>query len=152
MREFVRRIIGCFKKKENMVEKMHKPLFGMSGDEDFYLHIKDCELNPTNGTAAIYARVATNENNGLQRQIEMLEKQAEFIGDVDCMIYSEVASGLAKTQDTRTELFRLMADIEAGLVTRVYIECRDRIARDHFFGRETERKLKELKVEVVEIL
>ena len=72
--------------------------------------------------------------------------QAEYY-----VVYSETVSGLSKGKKERAELYRLMADAEKGLIKRVYIKSRDRLARDFVFERETAEKLNNWGVELIEV-
>lgn len=67
-----------------------------------------CKIN-IEGRIAIYARVALNQNNNLEKQVDKIKK---MVG-VDCSnIYSEVAGGHDTTREGRKEWVRLLDDVE----------------------------------------
>lgn len=110
------------------------------------------DLIPLKSGVAIYARVANNQNNGLAMQIADVEKNAKQVGDVNCKIYSEVASGISRNRQERKELYRLMEDVKSGLIKRIYVKCRDRFARDIDFEIEIEGEVRKCGVELIEVL
>ena len=80
-----------------------------------------------------------------------LENEAELVGDTDITIYSEVSSGISKSESERKELYRLIRDAENGLIKRLYIKCRDRISRDFVFTMDIAKKLNSYGVELIEV-
>lgn len=155
MRDNIRKIIdwvkGLFTKPKREIVDI-KTLISILEEKELYKNLKSITLSPLKEGVAIYARVANNENNGLSKQVVMLEEEAELVGDMNCIIYSEVASGISKDEIERKELYRLISDAEAGFVKRVYIKCRDRFAKDFVFAREIAERLNNCGVEIIEVL
>lgn len=155
MRDTVRKLIEWIKElftKSKRESFDIKTMMSMFEEKDLYKNLRSTTLLPLNEGVAIYARVANNENDGLSKQVTMLEEEAELVGDMNCSIYSEVASGISKDEIERRELYRLISDAEAGDVKRVYIKCRDRFARDVIFAKEVAEKLISYGVEIIEVL
>ena len=119
--------------------------------EDVFKALRKTTLKPLSQGVAIYARVANNEDVGLAKQIMDLENEAELVGDTDITIYSEVSSGISKNESERSELYRLIRDAENGHIKRLYVKCRDRIARDFVFTREVAERLNSFGVELIEV-
>lgn len=130
---------------------MRETIFNLLSKDDLFVKLKQESLKPVTNGAAIYARVATDEYNGLKRQIKELEMIAVSVGDRELSIYSEVASGLSKDEAKRKEIYRLIADAEKGVIKRLYVKSRDRIARDFIFTRDIAKKLNYYGVELVEM-
>lgn len=81
----------------------------------------------------IYARVALNENNALEKQINKLKAAAQKDGYFNFRIYSEVCSGLGETREKRGELFKLFDDTRDGVLNIVYINDVSRLSRSIIF-------------------
>lgn len=103
------------------------------------------------GKAAIYARVALDENNALEKQIAYLKEAAACVGDDDCAVYAEVASGITKDRAHRKELYKLLSDVKSGLISRIYIKSCDRISRNAVFEMGFEEMLRNYDAELVDL-
>lgn len=125
-----------------------KGMLELPRKDDLFKSLNETELFPVAFGVAIYARTATDEDNELAKQVSLIAASAEIVGDKNYIVYSETVSGLSKEKKERAELYRLMADAENGLIKRVYIKSRDRLARDFVF----ERKLNNLGVELIEVV
>ena len=115
--------------------------------DDIYKSIKNTDLKPAKGGVAIYARVANNQDGDLTRQIITLENEINRVGDMSYSLYSEVASGISLSKNERSELYRLIEDVKLGLIKRVYIKSRNRLARDLSLEREIVNELNKCGVE-----
>ena len=129
-----------------------KGMLELPRKDDLFKSLNETELFPVPFGVAIYARTATDEDNELAKQVSLIAASAEIVGDKNYIVYSETVSGLSKEKKERAELYRLMADAENGLIKRVYIKSRDRLARDFVFERETSEKLNNLGVELIEVV
>lgn len=81
----------------------------------------------------IYARVALNEHNELEKQVKKLCDAAEKDGYSDFKIYSEVCSGLDETREGRGALFELFDDTRDKIINHVYVNDITRLSRNVLF-------------------
>jgi DNA invertase Pin-like site-specific DNA recombinase len=78
--------------------------------------------------AALYLRVSTqNQHNGLEAQQRALLSYCEQNAITDYRIYSD--EGISGGKSSRPELSKLMADIDAGLISTVVVYSFSRFAR-----------------------
>ena len=136
----------------NKLKKHTKIVVALMTTDDIYKSIKNTDLKPVKDGVAIYARVANNQDGDLTRQIFALENEIKRVGDMSYSLYSEVASGISRSKNERSELYRLIEDVKLGLIKRVYIKSRDRFARDWSFEREIANELNKCGVEIIEVL
>lgn len=136
----------------NKLKKHAKIVATLMTTDDIYKSMKNTDLKPAKGGMAIYARVANNQDGDLTRQIITLENEIKRVGDMSYSLYSEVASGISRSKNDRSELYRLIDDVKLGLIKRVYIKSRDRFARDWCLEREIANELNKCGVEIIEVL
>lgn len=103
-------------------------------------------LKPVNGTVAIYARVALDENNDLKKQADMLIKNVEAVGESCYSVYYECESG---RNHQRKEFLRLMTDIKNNKYKRLYIKDISRLTRDFTKMNEIIEKIRSAGVEII---
>lgn len=128
-----------------------KSMLELPRKDDLFKSLNETDLLPVPFGVAIYARTANDEDNELAKQVSLIAASAETVGDKNYVVYSETVSGLSKGKKECAELYRFMADAEKGLIKRVYIKSRDRLARDFVFERETAEKLNNWGVELIEV-
>ena len=81
--------------------------------------------------SVIYARVSTHKQKpDLKNQIELLQKYAFGQGCKIEKIYSDVASGISF--EKRTDFFKLIDEVLANKIEKVFITYKDRLSRVGF--------------------
>ncbi len=74
----------------------------------------------TKGGAAIYARVANNSDGALKKQKAKLLHEASLIGDMNCQVYEEVASGISdkkQTEENCTDYYLIYTQVKLNEFT-----------------------------------
>lgn len=79
----------------------------------------------SSGCAAMYVRVSTR-GQSVETQNDAIVRAAKVIGDRIERIYAEIEGGAARR---RPELDRLMNDVRAGLIGKLYVYRLDRLSR-----------------------
>jgi len=79
--------------------------------------------------AALYCRVAREDDNAISLQKTILQDYAEKQGYENISVYTD--NGEIGTNFNRPALSRLEADIEAGIVGTVIVRSLDRIGRNY---------------------
>ena len=82
----------------------------------------------SNLKAALYCRLAHQDDGRIKQQLERLKRYAHVKGYNDIEIYSD--NGFSANDPDRAEFSRMNADIEAGKISTVIIQSVDRIGRD----------------------
>ncbi len=99
----------------------------------------------------IYARVALNEHNELEKQVKKLCDAAEKDGYSDFKIYSEVCSGLDETREGRRELYNIFDDVNEGVLNRLYVNDYSRFSRNMLFCNNISDKLLAQQCEIISL-
>lgn len=118
------------------------------------MHIKQNERMKTmreSTVVGIYARVALNEHNELEKQVKKLCDAAEKDGYSDFKIYSEVCSGLDATREGRRELYNIFDDVSEGVLNRLYVNDYSRFSRDMLFCNNVSDKLLSQQCEIISL-
>ena len=79
----------------------------------------------SSGRAAMYVRVSTG-GQSVETQNDAVVRAASARGERIGRVYAEIGGGAARR---RPELERLMGDVRAGLVSRLYVYRLDRLSR-----------------------
>ncbi len=151
-----------YKKIVKKLKKRRKDkfsLFGFDGIIATKLLVEDPvktydldNLKQIDGNVAIYARVANNEDHGLERQVCYLVDKVNAVGGNTYKVFTEVASGLETLPAKREALFSMLDEIQKGKIKRVYIKCRDRFSRDYVFTNKIVNMIVCAGAEIIEVL
>lgn len=98
--------------------------------DELIKRIEEVNISSNNDASAVYARVSMNPNGELGNQVKYLIDCARKLGDKNCFVYAEVASGLATSRRKRSELYRFIFDMKKKNIKRVYVVNRDRFYKD----------------------
>ncbi len=83
--------------------------------------------------AGIYIRVASDDNNEMQKQINKVKAAVIKDGYNNYKIYTETCSGLGETRKDRGALFELFDDTRDKIINRVYVNDVTRLSRNVLF-------------------
>ncbi len=104
-------------------------------------------IKPATGKVAIYARVANDSDGTLKKQADMLVEKAEGIGDCNYSVYYESGSGF----EIGAELLKLVAEIEKGEYSRLYIRDFTRLSRSITLLDDIGNRLKSSNIEIISV-
>lgn len=137
-------------KHDEMDREIKKSLLGKGYDAlEADMEFNNITTNgkaPASGKVAIYARHSCNEEM-LEKQVEELVRAAESVGDTQCVVYKEIADPYAEIYEQRD---KMMEDIEAQGIKRVYVKSRDRFCKDPVRSLEFAHKLVDAGIEITE--
>ena len=104
--------------------------------------MKQSSKNPTMGTAALYCRLSRDDNmdtesNSISNQKKILQKAAKEKGDTDTLFF--VDDGITGTTMKRKDFQKMLAAIEAGYISAVFVKDLSRLGRNYIeVGKLTE--------------
>ena len=87
--------------------------------------MKQSSKNPTMGTAALYCRLSRDDNmdtesNSISNQKKILQKAAKEKGYTDTLFF--VDDGITGTTMKRKDFQKMLAAIEAGYISAVFVK------------------------------
>ncbi len=104
--------------------------------------MKQSSKNPTMGTAALYCRLSRDDNmdtesNSISNQKKILQKAAKEKGYTDTLFF--VDDGITGTTMKRKDFQKMLAAIEAGYISAVFVKDLSRLGRNYIeVGKLTE--------------